>query len=261
VESREQQVAHSLLDDVDLKVDQFEQLPRQHQREKLAKEILKGDLARAKAQIDAAEARGEDVSIAKSRVLFTEGCVYRSVAESEEIDSLFTSIIINKWMRKKYLQNYINKWAGQALDCFNRSIQASPTQAAYYNQGLCFWYLERKQEAANAFNLAQQGEDSDISMQAAKAIARMNEKQGFCFVATACYGSYDHPDVMTFREWRDSRLLRTSYGRVLVGLYYRFSPPVAERVARLPRVATFIRRAILQPLACRLRTGRSPHDA
>ena len=46
-----------------------------------------------------------------------------------------------------------------------------------------------------------------------------------CFIATACYGNCEHPDVIALRSWRDRYLLRSSTGQLLVRAYYRLSPP------------------------------------
>lgn len=63
---------------------------------------------------------------------------------------------------------------------------------------------------------------------------------GGCFIATAAYGSYLDPHVVSLRRFRDERLLTNSPGRAFVAAYYRFSPAVADVVARVPalRVAT-----------------------
>ena len=54
----------------------------------------------------------------------------------------------------------------------------------------------------------------------------------YCFVATAAYGSYDHPHVRVLRDFRDELLLTSRPGRWLVRQYYRLSPGPARWLAR-----------------------------
>jgi hypothetical protein len=53
-----------------------------------------------------------------------------------------------------------------------------------------------------------------------------------CFIATAAFGSSMDPHVASLRRFRDDILLRTTPGRAFVAAYYRFSPPVADVIAR-----------------------------
>ncbi len=253
-ESQALQVANSFLDDVQQQIDVFDRMDKQHEREKFAKQLLTGDLSRAQTKIDEAMARGEDVTYERSRAFFCEGLINLAVAESPEIESTFTAVIVNKQMRNAYLKKFLRKWAEPSIVAFEKSAQLLPTfQATHYNMGRAYLLLENKPAATQAFTVAQQGDDQEVSMEAAKAIARMNEKKGPCFVATACYGDFDHPDVLVFRRWRDDTLLPSCFGRAVVLFYYRFSPPVAARIAKIPRLANAIRRYILAPLASKIK--------
>ncbi|MEI6214791.1 MAG: MXAN_6640 family putative metalloprotease [Desulfuromonadales bacterium] len=70
---------------------------------------------------------------------------------------------------------------------------------------------------------------------------------GGCFIATAAFGSYLHPQVKLLREFRDRHLVTNRPGRAFVSLYYRLSPPLAEIISRheILRVAA---RLLLTPL-------------
>lgn len=70
-----------------------------------------------------------------------------------------------------------------------------------------------------------------------------------CFVATACYGSYEHPDVMIFRRWRDQSLLTSPAGRGFVRFYYKVSPTLAAKIEKVPYLRNFIRKFVLEPFA------------
>jgi len=52
-----------------------------------------------------------------------------------------------------------------------------------------------------------------------------------CFIATASFGTLLHPGVKILRDFRDTFFVTTAFGRELVGLYYTFSPGLADCIA------------------------------
>lgn len=66
------------------------------------------------------------------------------------------------------------------------------------------------------------------------------KKEG-CYIATAVYGSYDAPEVITLRRFRDETLRNSAFGRWFIRTYYRLSPPVAEKLKNAKRINAFVR--------------------
>jgi hypothetical protein len=71
--------------------------------------------------------------------------------------------------------------------------------------------------------------------------------QGFCFVATAAFGDYNHPQVRVLRAFRDLVLQRSAAGRAFIRGYYVASPPLAHFIAA-SSARRAIARALLWPL-------------
>jgi alpha-tubulin suppressor-like RCC1 family protein len=68
-----------------------------------------------------------------------------------------------------------------------------------------------------------------------------------CFIATAAYGSFIHPDVRVLSDFRDRYLQTNRAGRYFVAFYYRHSPPVARFIGH-NRVTRTVVRWMLAPI-------------
>lgn len=66
-------------------------------------------------------------------------------------------------------------------------------------------------------------------IQTASGETTITSKKG-CFIATAVYGDFEHPNVLILRRFRDERLERNHIGRLLCAFYYWTSPRLARSV-------------------------------
>ncbi len=91
------------------------------------------------------------------------------------------------------------------------------------------------------------GLDDPNGMDSAKQIERLKEKKGGCFIATAVYGSYDAPEVLILRKFRDEILLTSKIGQIFVRIYYFLSPSFAGYLKKRNKLKGVIREKILSP--------------
>ncbi len=66
-----------------------------------------------------------------------------------------------------------------------------------------------------------------------------------CYIATACYQSYDAPEVLLFRRFRDKVLAKTYFGVKFIQLYYKYSPKLAQKLKNNAKANNWVRRTIL----------------
>lgn len=55
-----------------------------------------------------------------------------------------------------------------------------------------------------------------------------SSSSGGCYIATMAYGSYEHPQVIELRKFRDNTLTKTTFGRGFIKIYYKYSPKLVE---------------------------------
>lgn len=70
-----------------------------------------------------------------------------------------------------------------------------------------------------------------------------------CFIATAAYDSPLHSHVEILRNFRDKYLITNKLGRKLVKLYYKYSPPLANIIAKHKTLKFAVRISLLPLVA------------
>ncbi len=77
-------------------------------------------------------------------------------------------------------------------------------------------------------------------------LAAVEIKKG-CFIATAAYGSSMAKEVYKLRSWRDESLSKIEFGRILINIYYKISPPIAKTIEKSDIMKKIVR-VLLKPL-------------
>jgi hypothetical protein len=70
-----------------------------------------------------------------------------------------------------------------------------------------------------------------------------------CFIATAAYGSPLHPHLDILRDFRNKYLMPNKLGRAFVNLYYKYSPFVANIIAKRKVLKVVVRVSLLPLIA------------
>jgi hypothetical protein len=71
---------------------------------------------------------------------------------------------------------------------------------------------------------------------------------GYCFIATAAYGTESAAELDILRDFRDQVLLKNALGSRFVEAYYKLSPPVADFVAKNDFLRAVTREALIDPI-------------
>ncbi|WP_143882779.1 CFI-box-CTERM domain-containing protein [Chryseobacterium binzhouense] len=69
---------------------------------------------------------------------------------------------------------------------------------------------------------------------------------GGCYIATMAYGSYDHPQVLELRRFRDEVLNKTVGGKLFIKAYYFISPKLVSVLKNQTTINSFIRKTLNQ---------------
>ena len=115
------------------------------------------------------------------------------------------------------------------------------------------YYIEQDRQVAvvawseeHRIDLWLEREEDNIS-------SKSDQDKGGCFIATAVYGSYDAPEVVLLRGFRDTVLSKNITGRTFIHIYYSISPFIAKKLNNHSKAKEFIRNAIIDKIVAILR--------
>lgn len=83
-----------------------------------------------------------------------------------------------------------------------------------------------------------------ISVAVGGILLLINSTINSCYIATMVYGSYEAPEVMTLRNFRDEVLRKYFFGRLFIGFYYLTSPSVVSLTKNSPRINGFFKKRL-----------------
>lgn len=72
----------------------------------------------------------------------------------------------------------------------------------------------------------------------------IEKRSSGCYIATMAYSSYEHPQVLFLREFRDQKLSRSILGRAFIKYYYAASPYIVAALKNNHRINHLIRSAL-----------------
>jgi hypothetical protein len=73
-----------------------------------------------------------------------------------------------------------------------------------------------------------------------------SSSSGGCYIATMAYGSYDHPQVLILRRFRDEILDKSTLGKWFIKVYYHYSPMLVEKLKNHKITNVLIRKSLNQ---------------
>jgi TPR repeat protein len=118
----------------------------------------------------------------------------------------------------------------EATDWLTKAAEAGDAEAMVQLANML--HAVGKQEHARTwYSKAAAAGDSDAKTVLAALDGSGKSKSGGCYIATAVYGSYDAPEVLTLRRFRDDCLETSAIGRTVVRVYYAISPTLARRLS------------------------------
>lgn len=107
-----------------------------------------------------------------------------------------------------------------------------------YVEAFCYTHNEVRKFRLDKISLPGARATRSYELNSASGSAKTNRtatpKSGPCFVATAVFADANHPTVAILRHYRDTELVRSSWGLCFIRIYNRLGPALAKAVIHCP---------------------------
>jgi hypothetical protein len=205
--------------------------------------------------VDTQDVNPTNAALVFSQTLFDLCYLLKIISDFYNTDSIVRVYLESRLVQiSKKLDEYERVFDGEDLTRYGnikdyaRSLESSVRQ----HQERLSSLKPLKEESDELFKTIRKAL-SDISSQKICPL-KLEESDG-CFIATAVYSDYFHPDIDTFREFRDNVLMKSFLGCLLVKVYYKIGPKVARYVTSRLYIKKIIR-LFLEHLADTIRSRR-----
>lgn len=162
------------------------------------------------------EYKADSVSAVKAvtSVVARLGYTLGQVDKENGIVTFETGISMNSWAGQKMSAHIFSLDDGIVQITISGNMKAHGAQIQVYDWG------EAGKIATKVFDLLDEVLGKGNVLQGKK-------DSGACFIATAVYQDYDHPQVLKFRRFRDTQLKPRFFGRAFIWVYYKIGPILA----------------------------------
>ncbi len=168
----------------------------------------------------------------------------------DAIFSCYTAAELIGGYESKYWLHVARFYVKANVEGFKNRTRVMTSREKFYFA--CTYYMDTAiKYAAEEERPALMQEKQDMLQYLNRELANIKEKKAGCYIATAVYGSYEAPEVLVLRRFRDDVLARSLAGRWLIRFYYMTSPPIAKRLKDAKRANAFVRK-FLDRLVARL---------
>ena len=155
-----------------------------------------------------------------------------------------SSMIRNEMVTPQMVLKIKNSKNTELLDEYKKLVnflfKHLPSGLKYKMEYLRYW-----QTTSSTLSSTQRSTSSSSTSQRSTTTSTpkstSSSSEGGCYIATMAYGSYEHPQVLELRRFRDEVLSKTILGRWFIKTYYFISPKLVALLKNKKGINSFIR--------------------